>query len=128
MLKEHDIDIRVRYQETDAMGLLHHGNYLTYFEMGRTELLRANGYSYRDIEENGLFMVVVRMSCHYHRPARFDDLLRLRTILKRVSAAKIEHRYELYRDGEMLAEADSVIGCVDRQGVLQHVPEWLRTE
>ena len=59
MIREHDLEIRVRYQETDAMGVLHHANYFTYFEMGRTELLRSNGKSYRDLEDGGLLMVIV---------------------------------------------------------------------
>ncbi|HEY5312022.1 MAG TPA: thioesterase family protein, partial [Pirellulales bacterium] len=65
MFREHEIQIRVRYQETDAMGVLHHSNYFTYFEIGRTELLRANGRDYRDVEAEGIFMVVVRIDCRY---------------------------------------------------------------
>jgi len=91
MLREHEVEIRVRYQETDAMGILHHANYLTYFEIGRTELLRVNGVNYRELESTGVFMVVVRLSCRYHKPARYDDLLRLKTRTARVTAAKIEH-------------------------------------
>lgn len=125
MLNEHEIEIRVRYQETDAMGVLHHANYFTYFEMGRTELLRANGHDYRRVEEGGIFMVIVDVGCRYRRPARYDDVLRLKTRLNRVTAAKIEHEYELYRGSELLAEARSVLACVDREGRLQRVPDWL---
>jgi len=77
MLSHHDLQIRVRYQETDAMGRLHHANYLTYFELGRTELLRAAGFNYRQVEEQGLFLVVSEMKCRYLRPANYDDLLTL---------------------------------------------------
>ena len=125
MIDEHEIEIRVRYQETDAMGVLHHANYFTYFEMGRTELLRANGFDYRRVEEGGIFMVIVEISCRYRRPAKYDDVLRLRTKLKRVTAAKIEHEYQLFRGDELLAEAKSVLACVDRDGQLQRVPEWV---
>jgi acyl-CoA thioester hydrolase len=128
MIAEHDIQIRVRYQETDAMGVLHHANYFTYFEMGRTELLRANGVDYRQIEEGGLFMVIVRLGCTYKRPARYDDVLTLRTRTTRVSAAKIEHEYKLFRGDELLAEAHSTLACVDRDGRVQRVPDWMRTE
>lgn len=128
MLNQHEIQIRVRYQETDAMGVLHHANYFTYFEMGRTELLRANGHDYRHVEESGIFMVIVDVGCRYRRPARYDDVLRLKTRLRRVTAAKIEHEYELYRDDELLAEGRSVLACVDREGRLQRVPDWLRAE
>ncbi len=126
MLPEHQIEIRVRYQETDAMGVLHHANYLTYFEMGRIELLRACGLSYREMEESGLLMVVVKVECKYMRPARYDDLLRLRTIVTRVTAAKVEHNYELYRGEELLAQGASVLACVDRTGVVQRIPDWMR--
>lgn len=128
MLREHEIEIRVRYQETDAMGVLHHANYLTYFEMGRTELLRAEGFDYRRVEEAGAFLVIARISCSYRRPARYDDVLRLRTTLVRISPAKIEHAYQLFRGDELLAEAESTLACVDRQGQLQRVPDWLRGE
>ncbi len=128
MLREHDIEIRVRYQETDAMGVLHHANYLTYFEIGRTELLRANGYDYREVEEGGLFMVIVEIRCRYRRPARYDDLLRLRTSAIRTTAAKIEHEYQLFRGDELLADGHSTLACVDRSGKLQRVPEWMRDE
>lgn len=126
MVDEQEIQIRVRYQETDAMGVLHHANYFTYFEIGRTELLRYNGASYRDLENSGLLMVVVRISCRYHRPARYDDVLTLRTKLVRVTAGKIEHSYELHRGNERIAVAESTMACVDRNGMLQRVPRWLR--
>ena len=126
MISEHEIEIRVRYQETDAMGVLHHANYLTYFEMGRIEFLRACGLSYREMEETGLLMVVVKVECRYLRPARYDDLLRLRTTVTRVTMAKVEHRYELYRGEELLAQGASVLACVDRQGVVQRIPDWMR--
>ena len=128
MIAQHEIQIRVRYQETDAMGVLHHANYFTYFEMGRTELLRANGAEYRQIEADGMFMVIVRIGCTYKRPARYDDVLTLRTRTSRVSAAKIEHVYELLRGDELLAEGHSTLACVDREGRVQRVPDWMRTE
>lgn len=125
-LSEHQIAIRVRYQETDAMGILHHANYFTYFEMGRTEMLRAQGHSYRDVEAGGVFMVVVKIGCRYLRPARYDDQLTLRTRLMRVTAAKIEHEYLLERGAELLAEGHSTLACVDRAGNVTRVPDWLR--
>lgn len=126
MIRELDVEIRVRYQETDAMGFLHHANYFTYFEIGRTELLRANGRDYRQVEEDGLFLVVVKIGSTYKLPARYDDVLTLRTKLARISAAKIEHTYEVYRGEDLLTEGFSTLACVDRQGRVQRVPEWLR--
>lgn len=128
MLSELDITIRVRYCETDAMGYLHHANFATYYEMGRTELLRAQGGNYREIEESGLFLVVVKLICNYHAPARFDDLLRLRTKVDRISAVKIEHSYQLFRDQQLLATASSVLACVDREGKVQRLPESLTAD
>jgi acyl-CoA thioester hydrolase len=123
MLPEHEIEIRVRYSETDAMGFLHHGNYFAYFEMGRTELLRAQGGNYRRMEDEGLFMVVVSIECKYRRPARYDDVLTLKTRIARVTPAKLEHEYQLYRDGELLTEARSTLACVNRAGDVQRIPD-----
>jgi acyl-CoA thioester hydrolase len=128
MLKEHEIEIRVRYQETDPMGFLHHAFYFTYFEIGRTELLRASGGNYRKMEEEGLLVVVVRADCRFHRPARYDDLLRLRTTITRITPAKIEHEYQLSRGQERLAVGHVTLAVLDRQGNVQPVPEWLQTE
>ena len=127
MCSQHEIQIRVRYSETDAMGFLHHANYFSYFEMGRTELLRAQGGDYRKIEEGGSFFVVVRLSCEYHKPARYDDMLTLRTTLSKQGLAKLEHGYELFRDEELLATAHSVLACVDREGNVQRIPNVLPT-
>lgn len=128
MIERHEIEFRVRYQETDAMGVLHHANYFTYFEMGRTELLRVNGRDYRSVEAEGVYMVVVKIECRFRRPARYDDLLKLETRTGRVTAAKIEHEYRLCRGNDLLAEGSSTLACVDRQGQVLRVPDWLRTE
>src|SRR5262245_40313775 len=128
MPSEIEIQIRVRYSETDAMGYLYHGNYFAYFEMGRTELLRAQGGNYRQMESDGLLMVVVSIECKYRKPARYDDVLTLQTRIVRVTPAKLEHEYRLYRDRELLTEARSVLACVDRNGIVQRIPEvfqWL---
>ncbi len=128
MQQAHEIQIRVRYSETDAMGFLHHSNYFSYFEMGRTELFRAQGGNYREMEEGGLFFVVAKLECRYHSPARYDDLLTLRTKIAKLTPAKLEHDYELLRDGELLATAHSLLACVDGDGALQRIPEFLFSE
>src|SRR5688572_20440649 len=97
----HEIEIRVRYPEADPGGYVHHANYFVWFEMGRTELLRAQGRTYKDMEAAGLFIVVVKAECKYLRPARYDDVLRLRTTVTRVRAATVEHDYHLYRGEEL---------------------------
>jgi acyl-CoA thioester hydrolase len=123
-----EITIRVRYAETDRMGLLHHANYLVYFEEGRTELLRAQGFSYRDIEDQGYFLVLTKLQVRYKSPAYYDDLLTLRTSVVRTTLVKIEHKYELMRGGVLVAEGETTLGCVDRQGKVQPLPENLRCE
>lgn len=123
---QHDIQIRVRYAETDRMGLLHHANYFVYFEMGRTELLRQRGFSYRDIEDGGHLLVLVDLGCKYKKPAYYDDLLTLRTTVERVTHVKIVHKYEVLRDGVLLAEGHSTLACVDRDGRPQGLPESLQ--
>ena len=107
------------------MGLLHHATYFTYFEIGRTELLRASGGNYRKMEEDGMLVVVVKAECRFRRPAHYDDLLRLRTTVVRVTQAKIEHQYELLRDEESLAVGHVTLAVVDRDGKVQPVPEWM---
>ena len=123
MTQQHEINIRVRYSETDAMGFLHHSNYFSYFEMGRTELLRAGGGTYREIEERGLFFVVAKISCAFKSPARYDDELTLRTILTKAGPVKLEHSYELFRGDQLLATGQSVLACIDREGRVQRIPE-----
>jgi acyl-CoA thioester hydrolase len=126
MSLSHEITFRVRYAETDRMGLLHHANYIVYFEMGRTELLRHRGISYRDIEDSGHLLVVVEVGCKFKRPAYYDDLLTLRTTVDRVTHVKVVHRYEVFRDGLLLAEGHSTLACVDREGKPQALPPALR--
>ncbi len=125
MLTEHTIQIRVRYPEVDPMGYLHHSRYFQYFEMGRVELLRAQGFSYADLERDGVFFVVVKLECRYRNPARSDELLSLTTQIKRQTTVSIEHQYELRRGDTLLAEATSTIACVGRDGQVQRIPEHL---
>lgn len=125
-IRDHEIEIRVRYQETDAQGHVHHANYIHYFEMGRVELLRASGKSYRDLEDQGILLVVTEMSCNYFAPSQFDDLLRLKTTTVRSRGVRIEHNYRLTRGDVLIAEGRSVVACVNRDGKLQKLPEWLR--
>src|SRR3712207_1513256 len=118
--------IRVRYAETDRMGLLHHANYLVYFEQGRTELLRARGLSYKDLEDQGYLLVLTKVEVRYRRPARYDDLLTLRTTVERATLVRIDHRYELLCAGQLLAEGTSTLACVDRAGQPQALPDFLQ--
>lgn len=122
------IDLRVRYAEVDPMGALHHSRYWVYFEMGRTELLRSAGVSYRDLERAGVFFVVARCSARFRAPARYDDLLTLTTRIVRMGQVKIDHAYELHRkeDGLLLATAETTLACVGPDGGVIPIPESIR--
>ena len=118
-----EMEIRVRYAECDPMGYLHHSKYFEYFEMGRTELLRAAGVRYRDLEERGVLFVVARVECRFRRPARYDDVLKLAVRMTRQTRARIDHEYKLYCEGVLLCEATTVLACVDRQGRPIPIPD-----
>lgn len=118
------IQIRVRYAESDPMGIAHHSAYAPWFEMGRTELLRDDGVSYADLEQRaGVFLAVVSIEIRFKKPARYDDLVDLETRLVEVSRVKIIHEYELRRGREILATAKTTLACLDRDGRLQPIPE-----
>ena len=123
MLTEHQITFRVRYPETDAMGVVHHSRYFQYFEMGRVELLRASGMSYAEMEMAGILFVVAKVECKYKAPARYDDELTLTTRVVRKTHVRIDHAYVLKRDHTVIAEGATTIACVDRQGQLREIPE-----
>ncbi len=121
------VDIRVRYAETDAMGYLHHAQYLVYFELGRTELLRVNGVRYRDLEERGIFYVVARLECRFKAPARYDDLLTLTTTTERLTPVRVEHSYRLRCGDTPLTEGTSTLVCVGRDGRPRPLPDDIYT-
>lgn len=125
-MREHEITVRVRYQETDAQGRVHHANYINFFEIGRVEFLRAGGYSYRELESAGVLLVVTEMECRYLGPAFYDDVLQIKTIVVRAHGTRIEHRYEVQKGGEMIAIGRSVVAAVDRQGKVCRLPKFLR--
>ncbi len=126
MERTHRTTIRVRYQETDAQRRVHHANYLNYFELGRVEMLRAAGISYRELEARGLLLVVAEINCRYYLPAEFDDLLVLETTVREAKGARIVHDYRLMRGDELLVEAQSTVACIDSSGRVRRLPPELR--
>ena len=113
-MEYHQVQIRVRYSETDQMGGVYHGNYAPYFEIGRVEWLRNKGISYKWMEENGIMLPVVSLTMNYRKPARYDELLTLKTILKNKTSVKIEFDYELYNESEeLLTTGNSILVFVD---------------
>ncbi|MGA9639484.1 acyl-CoA thioesterase [Flavobacterium sp.] len=113
-MKEFDFKIRVRYSETDQMGVVYHGNYAQYFEMGRVEWLRNIGISYKWMEENGVMLPVVSLTMNYKKPARYDDLITVKTLFKSQTSVKIEFDYEIYNEKmELLTIGHSVLVFVN---------------
>lgn len=113
-MKQHEINVRVRYSETDQMGVVYHGNYAQYFEMGRVEWLRNIGISYKWMEENGIMLPVVSLNMNYKKPARYDDLLIVKTIFMKQESVKIEFDYEIRNEkDELLTIANSTLVFVD---------------
>ncbi|MCH7490206.1 MAG: acyl-CoA thioesterase [Gemmatimonadetes bacterium] len=122
------VDLRVRYAECDAMGHLHHARYWEYFEHARTELLRRNGFRYRDLEADGVFFVVYRAACKYLAPIRYDEVVTVHVRVTRVTPTRVEHAYIIERDGRTTSEASSTLACVGRNGRPQAMPRALWTE
>ena len=113
-MREYQFQVRVRCAETDQMGVVYHGNYAQYFEMGRVEWLRNMGVSYKWMEENGVMLPVVSLSMNFKKPARYDDLLTVKTILKSQTSVKIEFDYEIYNENdELLTTGYSMLVFVD---------------
>jgi acyl-CoA thioester hydrolase len=102
-----ETSFRVRYYETDAMGIVHHSNYLRWFELARTEYLRDIGTPYRAMEESGVSSPVLEIHCRYLQPSRYDDLITVRVRMTDYSAVRIELSYEVYCDGRMICDGMS---------------------
>ena len=104
-----DHEIRVRYSETDRMGIVYHANYIVWFEIGRTEFCRAAGMPYRQMEESGILILVTGVDCKYRKSARYDDAVVIRTRMGEVGSRGLSFYYEILRggDGERLAEGST---------------------
>ena len=122
-----NVELRVRYAECDPQNVAHHSAYPVWFELARTELLRAQGAVYRDLETRGICFVVARLSVRYKMPARYDDLLQINVRTLPSRGVKVDHAYAVRRDQVLLATAETTLVCVDRDGVLRPVPEEILT-
>lgn len=121
-----EIRLRVRYAETDQMGVVYHANYFIWFEVGRVELLRQLGFSYRDMEQNdSCFIAVVDARCRYKAPARYDDEIIVRTHLKNVRESLVHFGYALVRasDGALLAEGETTHIVTDNKMKTRTIPD-----
>ncbi|MDR4498683.1 MAG: acyl-CoA thioesterase [Candidatus Scalindua sp.] len=114
-MKSCDFTIRVRYQETDQMGIVYYSNYFVYFEMGRIELLRNLGISYSQLEKENIFLAVVDAQCKYRSPARFDDLLVVNTCISKLKYTRVEFCYKIRHIDEekLIAEGSTMLACLD---------------
>ena len=120
---------RVRYAETDQMGVVYYANYLIWFEIGRSEFCRRHGFEYRDMEQqDGLYIIVAEASCRYKSPAHYDDEIEVRTCLRAVRNRVLVFGYEIYRssDRRLLAEGETTHVIVDRAGRACSLPAKYR--
>jgi acyl-CoA thioester hydrolase len=121
------IQVRVLYGDTDAMGQAYHGNYLRWFEAGRAEWFRMSGMSYRELEGKGVFLPVVEAHCSYRKPAFYDDLLTVSSSFTFAGPARLRFDYEITRDGDVLATGYTVHACVTKDRKVVKPPGYLRT-
>jgi acyl-CoA thioester hydrolase len=129
MSEYHDTTVRVRYAETDQMGVVYHANFLVWFEVGRVEIVRAAGIEYKRMEiEDDCHLVVADAHCRYHHPARYDEVLRVRTRITEVKNRTIKFAYEVFRDGDsqLLATGHTVHVICGKNGRPKLLPEKYR--
>ena len=122
----HETEIRVRYAETDQMGIVHNANYLVWFEVGRSEFCRARGFSYKEMEEkDNALMVVAECYCRYKSPAYYEDLLTIRTKVEEVRSRSLRFVYEIYRpaDESLLAEGETLHVVTDENRKVRSLPK-----
>ena len=109
-------EVSVRYAETDMMGVVYHGSYLPWLEIGRTALLKEHGLPYRQLEAEGYFLPVLEVSLRYLKPARYDDTVRVTTVLREKPTLRIRMEYELHRGDELIATGSTLHAFIDRAG------------
>jgi len=122
----HETQIRVRYAETDKMGVVHHSNYLVWFELGRSEFCRAKGFSYRDMEDkDNAMMVVAEAYCRYKLPAYYDDHITIRTRIGELRSRTLRFVYEVFRaeDNQLLAEGETLHVVTDQNKKVRSLPD-----
>jgi acyl-CoA thioester hydrolase len=122
------VEFRVRYAETDQMKVVHHRNYLVWCELGRTDLIRMLGTSYAEIEKQGVLLAVVEANLRYHAPARYDDKIRVRTVLREARSRSVTFEYTIENadTGEKLVTARTMLASINGEGKLVSMPEHMR--
>ena len=113
---EFDTKIRVRYAEVDRMGYVYYGNYAQYYELGRVASMRQIGHTYREMEERGVIMPVISLNVKYIRPAKYDDLLTIKTYIKSLPETRINFEHEIFnQNGELLNKADTTLVFISKE-------------
>lgn len=105
---KHSTEFRVRYEETDRMGIVYHSKYIIWFDIGRTEFLRSLGYNYSDLEKEGVWLPIIEAGCIYKSPAKYDDAVRVETYIEKLTRVKIGFGYKVYRKDELLVEGHTI--------------------
>ncbi|MFD2565985.1 acyl-CoA thioesterase [Pseudotenacibaculum haliotis] len=126
-MKNFSTHIRVRYGETDQMGVVYHGNYANYFEVARTEWLRSLGVTYKDMEESGIMLPVISLSFNFIKPAKYDDILTVSVLLKKKPLVKIDFDYEIINQNkEKISTGNSVLAFIDmKTGKPTKCPDYI---
>jgi len=125
-MHEHVTKFRVRYAEVDPMGYVYHGNYASYYEVGRTELMRNMGSSYKKLEDEGVMLPVIHLECHFIRPARYDDELSILTRIQRFTRTQITFSYRIYnQNNHLINEGLTTLVFVNRSTMKpRKAPDW----
>ena len=126
MHKTYETRIRVRYQETDNMGVVYYANYLVWFEVARTEYLRSRGISYRELEGKGMYLMVASASCQYKASARYDDEVRVQTWVAEMKNSSLKFEYKLFIAEKLIATGESVHVFTNNSGRPIRIPEGIR--
>ncbi len=120
-------ELKVRYEETDAMSVVYYGKYLVFFEVARTEYLKNIGYKYTDIEKEGFYFVVAESNCRYYSPARYDDDLKIFTKIEYIKNSSFNFIYDIFKSGLKIASGNTVLVCIDKNDFKpRRIPEYLR--
>jgi acyl-CoA thioester hydrolase len=122
-MRIHETQIRVRYQETDNMGVVYYANYFIWLEVARTEYLRSAGVSYRHLEEKGMYLMVASASCQYKSPARYDDVVRIQTWIPKIKNSSLDFAHKLYVGDKLIATAESVHVFTNKSGKPVRIPK-----
>ena len=118
----HETSIRVRYKDTDRMGVIYYGNFLTYFEVGRAELMRSLGYPYSELEKRGYSLVVAEAAAKYHANVGYDSMVTIQTAISDVKGASVQFEYEILHDRTLLVTGHTLHACLDSTQTLTRLP------